>query len=72
MVYDMVYGCQDQSEDASLGIYSTSLLFGKYVKPICTVFGAAFIPLLLASGIVNSQGPSFMLAAVGGMNGRDQ
>ena len=66
MVYDTVYGCQDRSEDASLGVYSTSLLFGKYVKPICAVFGAAFIALLLASGVANSQGPSFMLAAVGG------
>lgn len=66
MVYDTVYGCQDRSEDASLGVYSTSLLFGKYVKSICAAFGAAFIALLLASGIANAQGPAFMLAAVGG------
>ena len=66
MVYNTVYGCQDRFKGASLGVYSTSLLFGKYIKPICTDFGAALIPLLLASGVVNSQGPSFMLAAVGG------
>ena len=65
-MYDTVYGCQDRAEDASLGVYSTSLLFGKRVKSICAAFGVAFIAFLVLSGAANGQGPAYMLVAVGG------
>ena len=61
---NIVYGCQDHAKDASLGINSNSLLFGKRVKSTCAAFGVAFIAFLILSGAANVQGCAYTLLDV--------
>lgn len=64
IVYDTIYGCQDIKDDVKAGVKSTALLFGRNIRPILSLFAAAFIALLFYSGILNGQGPAYYLLTV--------
>jgi len=64
--YDSIYACQDMADDAKLGVKSTALLFGHWIRPILFLFGSLFAALLTVSGILNGQGPIFFILSVGG------
>jgi len=64
--YDSIYACQDMADDAKLGVKSTALLFGPWIRPILFLFASLFTSLLAASGILNGQGPIFFMFSVGG------
>lgn len=69
MLYDTVYACQDRADDIKVGVRSTALLFGSYVRPILALLGITFACALALAGYVNRQGPTFFVISVGGTVG---
>ncbi|KAI0726358.1 UbiA prenyltransferase family-domain-containing protein [Fomitopsis betulina] len=63
--FDTVYACPDKRYDQRIGIYSTALLFGDYVRPVLSVFCASFVACLAFAGYANQQGPLFYVLSVG-------
>ncbi|EPS94877.1 hypothetical protein FOMPIDRAFT_1133512 [Fomitopsis schrenkii] len=63
--FDTVYACPDKRYDQHIGVYSTALLFGDYVRPILSVFCAGFVAFLAFAGYANQQGPLFYVISVG-------
>ncbi|KAF8827146.1 hypothetical protein HHX47_DHR5001046 [Lentinula edodes] len=67
MLYDTIYACQDIEDDVKMGIRSTAILFGSYIRPLLIACGCSFIVLLCGAGILNGQGPAFYTLSVGGL-----
>ncbi|KAJ3719496.1 UbiA prenyltransferase family-domain-containing protein [Lentinula raphanica] len=67
MLYDTVYACQDIEDDVKMGIRSTAILFGSYIRPLLIACGCCFVVLFCGAGILNGQGPAFYVLSVGGM-----
>ncbi|KAF8886991.1 4-hydroxybenzoate polyprenyl transferase [Infundibulicybe gibba] len=65
LLYDTIYACQDKSDDMKAGAKSTAILFGSYVKPLLTGFGAIFIAMMFYSGVINRQGGFYFFFSVG-------
>ena len=61
-----MYGCQDRKDDLQVGIWSTSLFFGKYVWEAAAAFDVAFLVFLYLAGVANNQGLGYYLISVGG------
>ncbi|KAH9934349.1 UbiA prenyltransferase family [Fomitopsis serialis] len=64
--YDTIYACQDRKDDVEAGVKSTALLFGAYVKPILSLFGAAFVGTLAYAGTETSMPLPYFVIGVGG------
>ena len=56
---------KDRKDDIKLGLGSTAVLFGDYLKPILSFFAFVFIALLTYAGHVNQQGALYYLVSVG-------
>ncbi|TFY67385.1 hypothetical protein EVJ58_g1659 [Rhodofomes roseus] len=56
----------DRKDDVEAGVKSTALLFGAYVKPILSVFGAVFIGTLAYVGMDTSMALPYFVLGVGG------
>ncbi len=57
--YDTIYALQDKDDDLLIGIGSTTIAFGKYVKPITLgVYALAFASLVL-SGILSGRSMAY-------------
>src|ERR1700754_1497655 len=54
------------ADDAKLGVKSTALLFGSYIRTTISLFAVAFVVLLAIAGNLNGQGLPFYLVSVGG------
>ncbi|KAJ3895626.1 4-hydroxybenzoate polyprenyl transferase [Lentinula edodes] len=67
MLYDTIYACQDIEDDVKMGIRSTAILFGSYIRPLLIACGCSFVVLLCSAGILNGQGPAFYTLSVGGL-----
>ncbi|EJC99745.1 UbiA prenyltransferase [Fomitiporia mediterranea MF3/22] len=65
MVYDTIYGCQDRKDDLKAGVWSTAVLFGRFVLPAVVLFAVGFVVALLAAGLANNQGPPFFAGVLG-------
>ena len=63
--FDTVYACPDKKYDKQIGVHSTALLFGDYIRPILSVFCTGFIACLAYAGHVNKQGPLYYAISVG-------
>ncbi|KZT68758.1 UbiA prenyltransferase [Daedalea quercina L-15889] len=62
---DTIYACQDKKDDERIGIRSCALLFGDYIRPILSIFAAAFVVLLAYAGTLNGQGLPYSILSVG-------
>lgn len=57
---------QDMEYDAKLGVGSTAVSFGRYIKLITRLFGLVFVCLLAYSGYLKKQGLGFWVISLGG------
>ncbi|KAF7344104.1 4-hydroxybenzoate polyprenyltransferase, mitochondrial [Mycena venus] len=66
MLYDTIYACQDIQDDIKMGVRSTSILFGTWIRPLLIACGFTFAVTLAAAGVLNGQGISYFVISVGG------
>ncbi|KAF8345688.1 UbiA prenyltransferase family-domain-containing protein [Amanita rubescens] len=66
MLYDTIYACQDKSGDIKMGIRSTAILFGSWIRPFLVASAAAFLSMLAIAGYLNEQGAIYYALSVGG------
>ncbi|CAL1701470.1 unnamed protein product [Somion occarium] len=55
LVYDSIYAHQDKTDDVTVGIRSTALLFGQNTLPILSALSASSISFITVAGYMNSQ-----------------
>jgi 4-hydroxybenzoate polyprenyltransferase len=63
---DTIYACQDKRDDVKMGVRSTALLFGSWIRPLLISCGIIFVTMLAVAGVLNKQGPVYFIVAVGG------
>lgn len=63
---DTIYACQDKKDDVKMGIRSTALLFGSWIRPLLVSCAIMFILMLTWAGIINEQERSYFIISVGG------
>ncbi|KDR76866.1 hypothetical protein GALMADRAFT_66166 [Galerina marginata CBS 339.88] len=66
MLYDTVYACQDIQDDVKMGVRSTAILFGNWIRPLLIGCGLTFLALLTIAGYLNQHGFVYFLFSVGG------
>ncbi|KAF8153319.1 UbiA prenyltransferase family [Crassisporium funariophilum] len=66
MLYDTIYACQDIEDDVKMGVRSTAILFGTWIRPLLVGCGLTFVAMLAMAGYLNSQGPAYFVLSVGG------
>ena len=49
-----------------IGIHSTAILFGSYIRPFLVAFATAFMSMLTVAGYINHQGALYYVLSVGG------
>ncbi|KAI0080639.1 para-hydroxybenzoate-polyprenyltransferase [Panus rudis PR-1116 ss-1] len=59
LVYDSIYAHQDKTDDVTVGIRSTALLFGSNTLPILSGLSATSLSLITLAGYLNSQSLPF-------------
>ncbi|KIK67687.1 hypothetical protein GYMLUDRAFT_154954 [Collybiopsis luxurians FD-317 M1] len=67
MLYDTIYACQDIEDDVKMGVRSTAILFGPYIRPLLMACGCSFTILFCATGCLNKQGLAFYIVSIGGL-----
>jgi 4-hydroxybenzoate polyprenyltransferase len=63
---DTVYACQDIKDDVKMGVRSTAILFGSWIRPLLVLCGLMFVTMLAIAGYLNGQGPAYFIVSVGG------
>ncbi|KAJ7606366.1 hypothetical protein DFH06DRAFT_243224, partial [Mycena polygramma] len=66
MLYDTIYACQDIRDDVKMGVRSTAILFGTWIRPLLISCGITFVSMLAAAGVLNGQGAPYFIVSVGG------
>ncbi|KAJ7099821.1 UbiA prenyltransferase family [Mycena epipterygia] len=66
MLYDTIYACQDIRDDVKMGVRSTAILFGTWIRPLLISFGIAFVSMLAYAGVLNHQGTPYFVVSIGG------
>jgi len=66
MLYDTIYACQDIRDDVKMGVRSTAILFGSWIRPLLIMFGILFISLIAVAGVYNGQGMPYFTVSIGG------
>ncbi|KAJ6578176.1 UbiA prenyltransferase family-domain-containing protein [Mycena capillaripes] len=66
MLYDTIYACQDIRDDVKMGVRSTAILFGTWIRPLLISFGIAFVAMLAYAGKLNNQGTPYFVVSIGG------
>ncbi|ETW79987.1 prenyltransferase [Heterobasidion irregulare TC 32-1] len=66
MHYDTIYACQDRRDDVKVGVKSTAVMLGDYVRPFCFVLSMMFVGTLYYAGVLNHQTPYYFYISVGG------
>ncbi|KAJ7137444.1 4-hydroxybenzoate polyprenyl transferase [Mycena crocata] len=66
MLYDTIYACQDMKDDIKVGVRSTAILFGSWLRPLLVLFGIVFVSLLGVAGFLNNQGVPYFAVSIGG------
>ncbi|KAL0949660.1 hypothetical protein HGRIS_009700 [Hohenbuehelia grisea] len=61
LVYDTIYAHQDKSDDKTVGIRSTALLFGANTRPVLTGLSVASLSFISYAGVLNAHGMPFYL-----------
>ena len=63
---DTVYACQDIKDDVKMGVRSTAILFGSWIRPLLVLCGLMFVTMLAIAGYLNGQGTAYFTVSVGG------
>lgn len=63
---DTIYACQDIKDDVKMGVRSTAILFGTWIRPLLVACGLSFLALLTVSGALNQNGCPYFFISVGG------
>ncbi|TFK32170.1 UbiA prenyltransferase family [Crucibulum laeve] len=66
MLYDTIYACQDMKDDVKIGVKSTAILFGSWIKPLLVLCAATFVTILFFVGALNNHGHGYFAVSVGG------
>ncbi|KAF8909795.1 UbiA prenyltransferase family [Gymnopilus junonius] len=66
MLYDTIYACQDIQDDVKMGVCSTAILFGEWIRPLLVCCGSTFLFLLAVAGFINKQSYAYFVFSVGG------
>ncbi|KAF8812833.1 UbiA prenyltransferase [Phlegmacium glaucopus] len=66
MLYDTIYACQDIKDDVKMGVRSTAILFGSWIRPLLVFCGLMFVTMLAIAGYLNGQGLAYFVISVGG------
>ncbi|KAF9531195.1 UbiA prenyltransferase family-domain-containing protein [Crepidotus variabilis] len=67
MLYDTIYACQDIKDDIKVGVRSTAILWGAWIRPLLVGCGLMFLAFFALAGYLNNQGPAFFVASIGGL-----
>lgn len=65
-VLDTIYACQDRKDDVKVGVKSTAVMLGDFVRPFTFSCSVLFVATLAYAGILNEQTPYFFYVTVGG------
>lgn len=63
---DTIYACQDRRDDVKVGVKSTAVMLGDFVRPFTFSCAVLFVATLAYAGILNDQTPYFFYFTVGG------
>jgi len=63
---DTIYACQDIKDDLKMGVRSTAILFGSWIRPLLICCAVIFVAMLAGAGFINQQGPAYFVLSVGG------
>ncbi|KAF4612947.1 hypothetical protein D9613_010833 [Agrocybe pediades] len=63
---DTVYACQDIQDDIKMGVRSTAILFGSWIRPLLVCCGLSFLTFLALAGALNCNGPAYFIISIGG------
>jgi 4-hydroxybenzoate polyprenyltransferase len=63
---DTIYACQDRRDDIKVGVKSTAVMLGDFVRPFTFSCSVLFVATLAYAGIVNEQTPYYFYFTVGG------
>ncbi|KAI0062575.1 4-hydroxybenzoate polyprenyl transferase [Artomyces pyxidatus] len=66
MHYDTIYACQDRKDDVKVGVKSTAVMLGDFVRPFTAGCAVLFVATLAYAGSLNNQSPVFFWVSVGG------
>ena len=66
MFYDTIYACQDKNDDVKMGIRSTALLFGTWIRTLLIACAIGFVAMLAFAGVLNGQSLPYFIISVGG------
>ncbi|KAJ7594238.1 UbiA prenyltransferase family-domain-containing protein [Mycena floridula] len=66
MVYDTIYACQDIKDDVKVGVRSTAILFGNWIRPLLIACAATFVAMLTIAGYLNGHGIVYFVISVAG------
>ncbi|KAI0298354.1 4-hydroxybenzoate polyprenyl transferase [Multifurca ochricompacta] len=66
MHYDTIYACQDRKDDVKVGVKSTAVMLGDFVRPFTFSCAVLFVSTLAYAGILNEQTPYFFYISIGG------
>ena len=66
IVYDTMYAYQDREDDIKVGIKSTAVLFGSWIKPILVTFAGLFVLCMIIAGYINQQRSAYFIISCGG------
>lgn len=66
MHYDTIYACQDRRDDIKVGVKSTAVMLGDFVRPFTFSCSVLFVATLAYAGIVNEHTPYYFYFTVGG------
>ena len=63
---DTIYACQDRKDDVKVGVKSTAVMLGDFVRPFTFSCAVLFVATLAYAGMLNEQTPYFFYVTVGG------
>ncbi|TFK37748.1 4-hydroxybenzoate polyprenyl transferase [Crucibulum laeve] len=66
LLYDTIYACQDMKDDVNVGVHSTAILFGSWIRPILVFFGIVFAASMYILGKLNDQTNVYFVVSFGG------
>ena len=65
-ISDTIYACQDRRDDVKVGVKSTAVMLGDFVRPFTFSCAVLFVSTLAYAGILNEQTPYFFYVTIGG------
>lgn len=65
-VTDTIYACQDIKDDLKMGVRSTAILWGSWIRPLLICCAITFVGMFASAGYMNDQGLAFFLISIGG------